>query len=300
MKIGDVLYFFIVNNQSGNGLKVWKRISKMMAKMNIKYKAIVLDKDDHGIFKIKDLLTNCNIKALVVIGGDGTIQQALRYIENTSIPIGVIPAGSGNDFARALNIPKNSRRALKKILLGKTTMINVMHVNNNSCLTVVGVGFDAKVTEITNRSKIKKWLNYFRAGKLAYVFSVLRAVFSYSPTDVEITIDGNTKSYLNVWLIAIANTPFYGGGLKICPEADETDNTLNLCIAHSLSRLELLIFFPLVFLGKHTLHRSVTSIKGQVIEVKSNGTTLVQADGEMLGETPVSISIKKEKLKVII
>ncbi|MCT8138966.1 hypothetical protein H1D32_15345 [Anaerobacillus sp. CMMVII] len=115
-----------------------------------------------------------------------------------------------------------------------------------------------------------------------------------------ITIDGKKKTFSNVWLIAIANTPYYGGGLKICPEADNTDGTLNLCIAHSLSKLEILMFFPLVFLGKHTLHRSVSTEKGQVIEISSNDSVLVQADGEMLDQTPISIFVQKQKFNVII
>ncbi|WP_084031406.1 diacylglycerol/lipid kinase family protein [Anaerobacillus arseniciselenatis] len=299
MKKGDELYLFLVNNQSGNGFKVWKKISKILLKKNIEYKAIIIKKDAKEMLKIKDELTT-NIKALVIIGGDGTIQKAVSYIGDTEIPIGIIPAGSGNDFARALNIPKNIQKALKKILLMNTTTIDVMQVNNQLCLTVVGVGFDAKVTEITNQSKIKKWLNYFRIGKFAYIFSVLRAVLSYKPTDVEINIDGKTKSYRNVWLIAIANTPYYGGGLKICPDADESDNNINLCIAHSLSRIELLLFFPLVFIGKHTLHRSVSTLEGQSIQVTSKESILVQGDGEMLGTTPTSISIKRKNLKVII
>ncbi|WP_261179206.1 diacylglycerol kinase family protein [Anaerobacillus sp. CMMVII] len=157
-----------------------------------------------------------------------------------------------------------------------------------------------KCRTISKPVKIKQWLNYIKLGNLAYVVGVLKGVFSYTPKDMVITIDGKKKTFSNVWLIAIANTPYYGGGLKICPEADNTDGTLNLCIAHSLSKLEILMFFPLVFLGKHTLHRSVSTEKGQVIEISSNDSVLVQADGEMLDQTPISIFVQKQKFNVII
>jgi diacylglycerol kinase (ATP) len=297
-KIGDQLYLFIINNHSGKGTKVWKQTLPLLLKMGIEFKSYLITKPD-DLVHLKLDISSRNIKALVIIGGDGTIHHALRFIENTQVPLGIIPAGSGNDFARALKIPKNSKKALRRILDGQTERIDLIKVNDELCTTIVGVGFDAKVAEITNQSQLKPWLNTFKLGKLAYVFGVLKGVFSYQPTDLTINIDGKDKVFSNVWLIAIANTPYYGGGLKICPEADKADGIVNICIAHSLSRLELLMFFPLVFLGKHTLHRCVATEKGEVINISSKSTTTVQADGEMLGNTPISITVLKNHLNVI-
>lgn len=297
-KIGDKLYLFIINNHSGKGAKVWKETLPLLKKMEIEYKTYFITKPEDLLQLKVDL--NSSVKALVIIGGDGTIHHALRYFKNTEIPLGIIPAGSGNDLARALNIPRNTRAALEKVLKGNTKKIDLINVDDKLCTTVVGVGFDAKVAEITNSSRIKLWLNALKLGKFAYVFGVLRGVFSYQPTDIVITVDGEEKHYSNVWLIAIANTPYYGGGLKICPDANKTDGTLNICIAHSLTKLEILMFFPLVFLGKHKLHPSVAIDKGHVINVSSNSNVPVQADGEMLGNTPISITVLKEELIVII
>jgi diacylglycerol kinase (ATP) len=281
-KTGDRVYFFIINKQSGNGFKVWEKLLPLLTNMNVEYTTCFITKKDQ-LLHLKAEIQSLHIKAIVIVGGDGTVHHILPFIEETSIPIGIIPAGSGNDFARALKIPKKSSLALKKLLQGKIKEVDIIYVNGEPCTTVVGIGFDAKVTDITNRSNIKKWLNYLNIGKLAYVAGVLRSLFSFKPKEVVITVDGKKKNYPHLWLIAIANTPFYGGGLKICPNAEETDGILSICIADSLSKLEVLLLFPLIFLGKHTVHPGVTFITGRKIEISAKLPLLVQADGEVLG-----------------
>lgn len=297
--MGDQMYFFIINKQSGNGFEVWKKLLPLLTKMNVEYKTCFITKKEQ-LLNLKAEIKSLHIKAIVVVGGDGTVHHILPFIEETSIPLGIIPAGSGNDFARALKIPIKSSLALKKLLQGKVKQVDIIYVNGEPCTSVVGVGFDAKVTDITNRSNIKEWLNYLKIGKFSYVVGVLRTLFSFKPKEVVITVDGKKKTYPHVWLIATANTPFYGGGLKICPNADETDGILNICIADSLSKIEVLLLFPLIFLGKHTAHHGVTFITGKKIEISTDLPLLVQSDGEVLGTTPVSITISKQKLNIIV
>ncbi len=293
------MYLFLINNQSGKGAKVWKKVLPIIQSKEITYRAIFMSKPE-DIVPISTIIGEQPLKAIIIIGGDGSIHHTLRCIETTEIPIGIIPAGSGNDFARALKIPKQSSEALKVILQGKTKKIDLIKVNEIPCATIVGVGFDAKVAELANQTKIKQWLNTFKLGKLAYIYGVVRGVFSYQPTDITIKIDGKIKTYQNVWLIALANTPYYGGGLKICPNADYTDGSLSICVAHSLTRLELLLFFPLVFLGKHTLHPSVDVMDGKEFHISSKTTIPMQADGEPLGDTPKTISVRKRALHILV
>ncbi|MCT8138967.1 acylglycerol kinase family protein [Anaerobacillus sp. CMMVII] len=146
------MYLFIINNHSGKGTKVWKKVLPLLDKWDIQYKSYFITKPEEMLEFNLDI-NSIDTKALVVVGGDGTIHHALKYIENTAIPLGVIPAGSGNDFARALNIPKNSHLALLKILEGKLQHIDLLKVNNHSCATVVGVGFDANVAQLVNQSR---------------------------------------------------------------------------------------------------------------------------------------------------
>lgn len=285
--------------QSGNGFQVWKKLIPLLTKMKVDYKTCFITKKEQ-LLNLEAEIRSLHIKAIVIVGGDGTVHHVLPFLEKASIPIGIIPAGSGNDFARALKIPKKSSLALKKLLQGRVKQVDIIYINGVPCTSVVGVGFDALVTDITNRSNIKKWLNFLKIGKFSYVVGVLRALFSFKPNEVAITVDGKKKTYPHVWLIAIANTPFYGGGLKICPNAEETDGILNICIADSLSKMEVLLLFPLIFLGKHTVHHGVTFSTGKKIEISTNQPLLVQADGEVLGTTPVSITISKQKLTVIV
>lgn len=266
--------------------------------MKVVYKAFFISEEER-LKELQSEVLQKKITALIIIGGDGTVHYTLRYIENISIPIGIIPAGSGNDLARALKIPSKSNKALMKVLNGKVKKIDLIYVNGQPSATIVGIGFDAKVTAITNQSKLKQWLNVIKLGTFSYVTGVLRALVSYKPSDMEIIINGKSETFHNVWLIAAANTPFYGGGLKICPDADAQDGTLNLCIVHSLSRFELLMFFPLVFLGKHTLHSNVVIKKGEIIHINCDNSIPVQADGEVIGITPITLTIEKQRLHVI-
>lgn len=267
--------------------------------MNIEHKSFFIT-DTNDFLNIEKELHSPLLKALVIVGGDGTLHHALKYTKNISIPIGLIPAGSGNDFARALNIPKKSLEALEIVLNNQSKIVDIINVNEQLAASIVGVGFDAEVTEITNKSRVKEWLNKWKLGSLSYIIGVMRALFSYKLANVEIIIDGKKELFSDVWLIATANTPFYGGGLKMCPEANETDGILNVCIVHSLSRFQLLLFFPLLFVGKHTLHPKVALMKGKEIFIQSNEEIIVQADGELIGKTPVKISVAKEKLNVLV
>lgn len=292
------MYFFIINNQSGKGTSVWKTIVPILISKDIHYKAYFITeaKDMH---ELELELNSLPMKGVIIVGGDGTVHHALKLLKNRDIPMGIIPAGSGNDFSRALNLPQNSKKALHQILTGKSKAIDLIYIDEEPCATIVGVGFDAKVAEIANRSKLKKWLNTIKIGKIAYIYGIFRGIFSYKPTTIEINVDDKQYKFSNVWFMAIANTPYYGGGLKICPEANFNDGQVDICVAHSLSKIELLMFFPLVFLGKHTIHRSVETFKGKNISISSHEIIPVQADGEQIGTTPLCITIKRKALKII-
>ncbi|MCD8500898.1 MAG: hypothetical protein LRY71_03485 [Bacillaceae bacterium] len=111
---------------------------------------------EHQLKTMKDKIVQLKPKALVVIGGDGTIHYCLSILVESSIPLAVIPAGSGNDFARALHIPKSTKKAFQRVLNGNTKKIDVMSVNNELCVTVLGVGLDAMVANVVQNSQIKK------------------------------------------------------------------------------------------------------------------------------------------------
>ncbi|MEJ9212125.1 diacylglycerol kinase family protein [Bacillus smithii] len=294
------MYYFIVNKLSGNGKgrKVWRKIEKLLQEKRIHYQVRFTERPKHAVEIVKEISSETGM-TVVAVGGDGTVHDVANGLIDSNIPLGIIPAGSGNDLARALQIPMNYQKALERILIGKQRKMDVGRIGNECCITITGIGFDGKVAEANNSSKYKKWLNTFRLGNLSYGLSFLHVLFQYRPVNVQLKVDEKNFSFFNVWFIAIANTQSYGGGIKICPEACYDDGLFDICIVHDLSKWELLRTFPKAFVGKHVLHPGVTMIRGKQVDVASDWPVIVQGDGELLAKTPVQVTIERGALRII-
>ncbi|WP_275900492.1 diacylglycerol/lipid kinase family protein [Anoxybacteroides rupiense] len=295
-----MIYYFVVNKISGNGkgLKVWKKVEKLLQEKQVNYQVRFTERPKHAVEMVKEFSSEA-CHAVVAVGGDGTIHDVANGLIHSNIPLGIIPAGSGNDLARALDIPMDYKRALERILRGKKRKMDVGKIGEEYCMTVTGIGFDGKVAEINNAAKYKDLLNLVRLGDLSYGLSVLHALFQYRPVRIQLKIDGEVQSFSNVWFIAIANTPNYGGGIKICPDACYDDGLFDICIVHSVTKWELLRTFPKAYKGKHVSHPSVTMIKGKQVEIIAEPPIIVQSDGEILTKTPVNVTIQKEALLIM-
>ncbi|MGX1899782.1 diacylglycerol/lipid kinase family protein [Thermolongibacillus altinsuensis] len=294
------MYSFIVNKISGNGkgLKVWKKVEKLLQEKQVNYQVRFTERPKHAIEIVKEISSETCL-AVVAIGGDGTIHDVANGLIGSNIPLGIIPAGSGNDLARALDIPMDYKKALERILTGEQRKMDIGRINNEYCITVTGIGFDGKVAEVNNASKFKNLLNFIRLGDLSYAHSILHVLLKYRPVNIQLKVDGKTLTFFNVWLIAIANTPNYGGGIKICPDACYHDGLFDICIIHSMTKWELLRNFPKAYKGKHVSHPGVTMLKGKEVEVISEWPVIVQSDGELVTKTPVNVTIQKEALLII-
>lgn len=295
------LYCFIVNKVSGNGraVKIWSKIEKILKGNNVCYCVRFTQKPKHATILVQELIREEIVTAMIAVGGDGTIHEVMNGLVGTDIPLGIVPAGSGNDFSRAIGIPSKADKALERILSGKSKMIDIGNVNSTYFCTVAGVGFDGEVAQKANASMHKKVLNVFRMGKISYIISALHILFRYKPKDISLMIDNRFYKIPNVWLIAVANLPFYGGGLFICPEAKSNDGLFDICIVQGMSKWEFLNVFPLVFKGNHTSSPFIQIIKGKELEIYSPSPLLIHGDGEIVGQTPARIKMEPYALHVM-
>lgn len=296
------MILFIVNSLSGNGqgLKVWKRIQPLLQEKGIHYRVEFPDNPVHAVqLLLKNVNESDQVKAVAVVGGDGTVQSIVGELAGSNIPLGIIPAGSGNDFARALGIPLTPEKALDYLLTGAIQKIDIAQSGNKTYTTIVGIGIDGKIAQTVNRSRYKKWLNMLRLGRLAYVISLLQILARYRPHTVNIKVDEVETIFSDVWLIAVANIPNYGGGMNICPEASYTDGVFDICIVHGISRFEALRLLPLVFIGKHIFRPGISMLQGQKVKISSSSPMLATGDGEIIGETPIDISIRKQAIHIM-
>jgi diacylglycerol kinase (ATP) len=295
------LYCFIVNKVSGNGraLKIWQQIEKKLQDKNVDYCVRFTEKPKHATILVQELINKEKVTAIVAVGGDGTIHEAINGLIGTNIPLGIIPAGSGNDFSRGLGIPQKHDEALERILNGKPKIIDIGLVNSTYFCTVAGIGFDGEVAHATNVSIYKKLLNFVRIGQISYIISAINVLFRFKPMDLSLMIDKKLYKFPKVWLVAVANLPFYGGGLVICPKAESNDGLFDICIAQGMSKWDFIRTFPLVFKGNHTSSPFIKIIKGKELEICSPTPLLIHGDGEMIGQTPARIRIEPRSLYVI-
>lgn len=266
----------------------------------IDYQLLLTDDPEDACNRMCEAAASQNVESFAVIGGDGTVHGVLPALLKTRLPLGIIPAGSGNDFARALGIPSDAEKALAVILAGQIMELDCLESFGRPVATVVGVGLDAAVAARVNRSRLKRWLGRLQLGSIAYVFSLLQVLITYRARDVRIEIDGEIHEFRRVWLLAAANTPYYGGGMKICPAAAPNDRLLNVCVVHRLSRFGLLRAFPQVYEGSHVHHPRVQFLQGRRLTVEAiDRELLAHGDGEIIGMTPAQITLHGTQLRVM-
>lgn len=303
--------YFIVNPKARNGycLKTWKRIEKELEKKHVSYLAFFTEYQGHAK-KLASLVAakNCKEKIIIAVGGDGTIHEVMNGAVNYKYcTLGFIPGGSGNDFSRGFQIPTDPVEALQVILrllkqpalpidIGKISIddeLSYYFINN------MGTGFDAVISYEVNQSRMKALLNKLSLGRLVYVYFLLKKLFTYKTSTIDLSIDGEKHIFEQTWFVTVSNQPFYGGGMKIAPTAVPNDGLFDITVVHQLSRIKLLLVFVSVFWGKHIHFNEVKTYKGKVVSIDSQDSLFVHADGEHIGVTPLTIHLQDKATEVL-
>lgn len=207
--------------------------------------------------------------------------------------MGVIPVGTGNDFARALGLPRDPAAAAGMLLAARPKLLDVGIVNGRYFLTVAGAGFDGEVA-----GQVNAWPKVL-GGTAMYVLGILKTLVAYRPVEVEIVIDG-IPNRERLFLIAVGNTAWNAGGMWMVPSARADDGILHVVIAGPLSRIETLGVLPRVYSGRHLLHPKIRQAQGREIIVTSTTPLMVQADGEIIGKLPATFRVHPGALEVLI
>lgn len=285
------MYYFIVNPKSRTGLgaQVWQDVQAEIKSRRLSYQAFLTEYRGHATKLTRQICQKSRGDFLIVIGGDGTLQEVLSGLQVSSdITLGYIPAGSGNDFARSMKIPKDPLSALKLILSSPPAIsmdVGVLKSGNRkgafgiSC----GMGFDAAICHAALSSRLKNLLNRIHLGKLTYAFLALRLLFAFRPFTLELTLDGQQQTFEQVYFVAVMNQPYEGGGFLFCPDARPDDGLLDVLVIHQMSKLKLLLCLPTAFWGKHTHFKGVQLLQGQNIHLKSSRIVPIHQDGESAG-----------------
>lgn len=235
--------------------------------------------------------------ALVVVGGDGTVSEILPEIAGTEVPMTLVPAGTGNDLARALGVPRRDPAGAALLALhGVPRRIDVGEITADGrttpFLTVAALGFDAKVSDRTN---LLRWPR----GAARYYLAIVIEVVRLRPTRFRLACDGEPLRDAPGTLVAVGNTVSYGGGMPICPDARPDDGLLDVVHVAPLRRARLLTLFPLLLRGRHLMRSEVTHRRVCQITV-SAPDLVVYADGERIAERECTIRVRPGALTVMV
>jgi diacylglycerol kinase (ATP) len=222
--------------------------------------------------------------------GINTCATARR--DGSTTTLGVIPAGTGNDFVRGVGLdPADAVAAAAVIGAGGSREVDLAAVNEHFVGTVVGTGFDALVNRRANSLSWPK-------GSLRYPLATFAELRVFAPLSYRLTIDGAVRR-LDAMLVAVGNTTSYGGGMRICPDADVSDGLLDVTIVHPVNRLKLLQLLPLMYSGRFVRDSCVEQLRAE--EVRVEGPGLVGfGDGELISAAPLSIRAVPEALRVCV
>lgn len=224
--------------------------------------------------------------ALVVVGGDGMTSLALNAAAGSGVPLGIVPAGTGNDFCRGVGLPTRWREAVDVVLAGHVDHLDLMGVTGNLADarseryvgSIVSTGFDERVNHRTNQLPVT-------VGALSYAWSTLAELRSFRPLRYRIELDDVPRE-LDAMLVAVGNAGVFGGGMRGCPDADVRDGLLDVTIIHPVGRGTLLRLLPRLFDGSFVRHPAVELARAQRVRVDGDGLWAM-ADGEDLGRVPL-------------
>jgi diacylglycerol kinase (ATP) len=237
---------------------------------------------------------------LVVIGGDGTIQDVVNGMlgAGRAVPIGIVPAGTGNDLARSLRLPRDPGAALGVALGDELATVDAGHARGPTgerwFVSAAGVGFDAQVAAALSARPPAAWL----AG-LGYLLTTLIELrrFRNVPLALRLgTADGEVRVEQTCLFAAVANGPYYGGGMRICPAAQLGDGLLDVCLVGDIGRLGALREIPGIYRGAHVRNPKVSFFTVTSLEIE--GSAPVHLDGEPFGRLPVRFEAVPAALRI--
>jgi diacylglycerol kinase (ATP) len=232
--------------------------------------------------------------AVLALGGDGAAHAALQAVAGTATPLGVLPAGTGNDLALALGIKADpvaaAKAAAADLLDGRGTLVDAGRTAGRWWATVLCCGFDSAVTERANRLRWPR-------GRRRYDVAILAELARLRPREVELVLDGQPRT-VAVTLVAVGNTPWYGGGMRVCPDADPTDGCFDVTVVGPMTRRELIRSRPLLTAGTHITRSSVTVHRAARVQLSAEGVTSY-ADGEPVAPLPVTAECVRGAVRVL-
>ena len=287
------MFAFIVNPAAGNGysLEIMRKLEESMKSKGTEYRIYRTERPGHGTEIAAKLSEDDEITAIVSVGGDGTAGEIAAGLTGTGKPMGIIPAGTGNDFIKSAGIPGEPDKALELLLTGTAKATDTGTVNDLFFLNVCGTGFDVTVLDYAENEKKK------HRGLTPYFLGLIKAIFHYQSTHLKITADGKEEEgqYL---ICSVANGCYIGGGIPICPKADIEDGKLDLVLIRSVHRWQIPFYLPGLMLSRDLKFRITRHFRVSDIIIEGNSLR-INVDGDIKPMNRVEFKINPGSLMLI-
>jgi YegS/Rv2252/BmrU family lipid kinase len=278
-------FSFIVNPVSRSGLKVFREFSKILEEHGYQYEYFITERRGHA----RDLVREIKGDVILVAGGDGTLNEVVNGVIENKIDILIAPifGGTGCDVARSLNVKRDPRERVSEILNGEIKGVHPVLLKTSEgfryFVGVSDVGFGAEVAYRFNGLR--------RFGRFGYAIGVLNTLYELKPIFVEMEVgEINYKGY--TILIAFANSPYFGGGMKISPNSSITGDT-RVIVVEYVPKWKFVYYFPKVYSGKHINLREIKEFEAEKLKVLTEGIP-VECEGEFAGYTPVHYEVRRD------
>jgi YegS/Rv2252/BmrU family lipid kinase len=301
--------FVIVNPASGGGKtgRRWPGLDARLRAEGVQFDVELTREPGHAEHLARAAAL-AGSKTILVVGGDGTIHEVVNGLIADDAPIGevtlgVLPVGTGSDFARAL-LPKGVQREplAAALYLTKRAQPQPLDVGRIDCLrggqasvrhfvNIAGLGFDGEVADRVNRAGRS-------GGTLVYQTMLLRSLAAYQNKHVRLAIDGRVvEGVMNS--VVIANARYFGGGMFVAPNARWDDGQFDVIVLGDFGKLEVVANMPRLYRGTHLTHPKVTELRGREVTVEARERMFLQAEGELVGEAPARFRILPQALKIL-
>jgi len=270
------LYHLIVNPVAGNGrsLKACVRVEKELERRGLEYRINRTERPGHAMEIAREIAAAEDGARVVVLGGDGTFNEAANGFAGTNAILYFVSCGTGNDFVKSLNLPKDPVEALNVQLDASPRAIDAGLINDRQFLNVSGTGFDIEVLRQTQRFRAR-----FK-GLTAYLLGLFAALGRFKPVEATVTAGGRTFQ-VRVTIFEVANGRYYGGGMLVAPGADPSDGLFDVVYVDAVDRRRILKLLPLFVNGKFLSLPITHALRAGEVVIESPGMT-VNLDGELL------------------
>lgn len=280
----------------GKGAKLIPRVDAMLRSLGLAH-SVHISEGPEDVERLAHEAAADGADVVAALGGDGQVGACANGVLGTGAVLAVIPAGTGNDFARHLGLDRKDPMAATRLLAAPTIRrLDVVQVKTREqarhFVNVGGAGFDSEVNERANGVRHLK-------GTLKYVYSTFVTLARFKAGKFAVTVDGEPYDFRGM-MLAVGNGSSYGGGMQVCPGARSDDGVLEVCVIQELSKWQFVRTFPKVFKGRHVEHRAVRMLRGQEIEISADRSFQVYADGERVGSLPATFTVLPGAMRVAV